>query len=245
MWALVGLGLLGPGCTDVRYGTGRAAVDAADEGEPEEPAQPDDVPADAIPCQTHADCPDEQLCDGPAGCDARWFCQTENPCSAAAPRFYCGCDGEVFNGNAGCPGRRHAGTVEANPPPIDGLRCDPDNPQAFRFDLTLEGEGFATFEGLVVYARLNDPVVGAVIAEESRFIERGAFRFHWPDAFDPDLFGAFIDYYIDLEGSRTCEPGMEPSWRAFASNDFDRDKAHIVVEVTPDDALAPEICTGW
>ena len=227
--------LAATGCDDVQYGSASGRADAG----------LDPPPENGLLCETDRDCPDGGFCVGPAGCDAQWFCQSENPCSAVAPPLYCGCDGTVFSANAGCPGQKFAGFVESNVPIDDFAACDPDNPGNFRFDLTLEGEGFDAFEGQVVRARLQDTVIGMTVYEDTRFIENGVFVFDWRDAFNPDHFGYFIDFFISPDGAGECRPGASPSWRAFANNDFDSDAAHIVVRVSPEDPQDREVCERW
>lgn len=53
-------------------------------------------------CKTSADCGDEEICAGPAGCDVPWTCQGMRPCTMDL-RAYCSCDGETIQGSGSCP----------------------------------------------------------------------------------------------------------------------------------------------
>jgi hypothetical protein len=57
-------------------------------------------------CIDDADCSGDDTCNTLPGCDTPREC-AELCISAAAPRGYCGCDGRVFIGNAGCPNDKY------------------------------------------------------------------------------------------------------------------------------------------
>lgn len=62
----------------------------------------DAPPAEGRTCQTSADCGDEEMCFGEAGCDTPWTCQPLRPCTRDLV-VYCGCDGERHEGSGSCP----------------------------------------------------------------------------------------------------------------------------------------------
>lgn len=53
-------------------------------------------------CTSQADCGDDEMCSGPAGCDIPWTCQPLRPCTKDL-RQYCSCEGETVQGSGSCP----------------------------------------------------------------------------------------------------------------------------------------------
>lgn len=65
---------------------------------------------EAKTCTSNADCGDDEMCAGPAGCDVPWTCQQHRPCTMDL-RAYCSCEGETIHGSGSCPPApyKHAG----------------------------------------------------------------------------------------------------------------------------------------
>jgi hypothetical protein len=73
----------------------------------------------AAACTSDDDCSGDDTCNTLIGCDTPREC-APICISAAAPHGYCGCDGRVFIGNAGCPSEKFQ--------PFDDAVLAPDDP---------------------------------------------------------------------------------------------------------------------
>jgi hypothetical protein len=225
---------------------GNDADDAdEDSGEPDAGA---DAEPDAEPegCDGPEDCMGDLGCRGVQGCAEVWACEEVEICTSRSPEaVYCGCNGRTFSLPIACPvPRKWAYRFEMSSPPV-GVQCDPGREGPIRFDLVVTGSGFERHSGSNAYLRLQDTVLAVVAIEEVVPIRDGQFEVVWEDIFNTDYFSYFLEMYIDTNGNRTCDPGTDPVWTAFANNTFDFERQRVDVALSPDSDETPELCELW
>ncbi len=160
-------------------------------------------------CQQHSDCT-PGWCAGELGCDVPWTCTDEIPCSAAAPQLVCTCAGEARTLAAGCPGTPFAlylpgATLEIQ----EGEPCDPAGIRPLRHDISLNGEGFAAFEGQLIQASVYDPRNDRFVGQMRTAITGGVFELRWPGGLYPGQASRVEVFLVDEAGM--CRP--EGAWR--------------------------------
>jgi len=98
-------------------------------------------------------------------------------------------------------------------------------------DLIVRSNMMGKYEGNEVSARYQDNS-GVFNVAESRTITGGAFEVRWPDAFSRDLFGVFVQIFVDRNSDDVCTSGVDAIWRVFGSNDF-RSGEPLVITLDP------------
>lgn len=195
-------------------------------------------------CQGPDSCGDGEVCTGELGCGMAWEC-VERTCDADDPTvLLCSCEGLTFRAQLSCVGRPAAYVIEQVSPVPEGVMCNPETEGPVYFDIVITGEGFEAHEGLEIHLRVQDTFRGEVAAFGTVTVENGGFTARFDDVFDPDLFGLFLEYYVDTDGNGACDPDRDTVWTEFVNNSFDWEGQEAPVTVRPD-AEAPELCSEW
>jgi hypothetical protein len=112
-------------------GVSDASGDAHDDGDGggSESTPPGPRLPDGQLCDTSADCPEGQICEGPGCGPQQGRCVVSGRICTRDLAQYCGCEGATFTGSGTCPGARYAyrgpcaPALEDGEPCTDGRQC--------------------------------------------------------------------------------------------------------------------------
>ena len=207
--------------------------------EPSPPPTPSSVTTPGCGTLNANDCDRGLTCFGPSACGSVWKCQKEMPCSAAAPRLACGCDGRVVSVAAGCAGRHAYGLAEVfgSDGRLDvGAPCDPTPTAPYSVAVEVVGTGLEAYDGGRLWMRKSasdrakDPQTG--FPTEGLPVREGKVSYSSSPSPRAANEAHYSELLLDKNGNGRCDPGEDWAW---ATTPSDVDALRFVVQfvVTP------------
>jgi hypothetical protein len=99
-------------------------------------------------------------------------------------------------------------TIDTAPRPDTGM-----------LDVIINGEGLDAWEGkTITFVTVNDPTPSGITFVGK--IVGGKVTASFPATMSKDVFGFFVDVWIDLGGDGACTTGTDPIYTHFVSNTF-------------------------
>ena len=163
-------------------------------------------------CQSGLDCgPPEKIAQPSDRCGAGWTCTDRMLCSAAAGDLRCSCDGVAFSAAGGCPGQDGSYLMGYVPQDLQpGEPCDPNNPGAFRRNLTTVLVGLASAKGPAprIQIRISRPDGRRDGPWGANPAVDGTSRTNYEDTIRPGAGEYRIDLLLDEGADGRCDgPG--------------------------------------
>ena len=184
------------------------------------------------------------FCYAPVGCESEPVCAPS--CEAEDLVNVCTCEGVVARVAPGCSGTPYAYVLADwdQQEYFVGAECDPSEEGPLRYGLELVGERFDFLTGLDIYVRVPSNWDDSYVVDERFEIPAESFVHDVALALDTDLFGWFVNWYVDADSDGRCDPEVDFAFSTFVSNPFG--PGPVRAEISPAPEFEDELgCDAW